>query len=225
MDNPLHVVDGCEIHYGERAPSPQHLSDPACKIPTVCEFPRRTAKRTMQDEIDAHTTAWKLELYSKFTQSGPCPLCPSSSAPNVRVAQSMVHDEPPTHFFIAVELPVEAGADDSGSFTAPSPSPCVSAHGETYRLCAVVFQATYGIGCFLCQAFYRGCWRTYHSCSSGDACHVHEYKTSPFKELGAEPVFFAYVREDEADWSVHSSRDDEDEQSKRDVLRRERQAS
>lgn len=191
------MVDGCEKHYGDRVESPARETSAACKAPTVFELPWRAEERTVQDELDAHVVAWNVGMYSGNIQTGPCPLCPKESAQGVRIAQSFLRDSPPTHFFLAMERPLDPSLNVvEVDRRAPTPSPCVTLQDENYRLCAVIYWSTQK-HCFLCQALHGGCWHTYDSCSCGNTNHRHEYATNPFEDAKAEPVFYAYFREDE----------------------------
>jgi len=212
LETPLFIVDGCDYHYGDQIPDPHKYTADACKSPTVFEVPRRRAERTVQDELDARYVAWDLGLFSLTTQEGPCPLClaQNKSAPTVRVAHSSSSSpgEPPEHFFIAVSRRDES---DYSSYarTPPKPAVCVSAYGERFRLCAVVYREKCqkeSYSCFSCQALYDGCWHTYHSCTGDKSVHRHQYESSPPFEreyvgtkrrvpLDMEPILFAYVRD------------------------------
>lgn len=206
LDEPFFVVGGCDLHYADIIPSPTRYTAEACKGATVAEVPRRNVDRTVQDEIDARITAWHQGKYSTTTHGGPCPLCPTESAREVRVAQWTLNEHPPEHFFVAVSRRDDADS----SFRAPEPSVCVSAYGERFRLCAVIYQEKQyndAWKCYTSQVLYDGCWHTYDSCNSNIAEHKHHYESSPHfervtsnkndkAELSMEPVFFAYVRED-----------------------------
>ena len=209
LDSPLFVVDGCDHHYGDSIPAPSKYTAEACRAPSVAEVPRRQAERTVQDEIDAYVTAWEQGLFSLTTQEGPRPLCPPGRAPPVRVAPGMPKKDPPEHFYITVSRREETEYRSKAP-KPPEPSVCVSAFGERFRLCAVIYQERNtrdSSCCFSCQALYDGCWHTYHSCTENKAEHGHRYDPNPIFErvtfdkkgrvrLDMEPVFFAYVRDD-----------------------------
>lgn len=199
LDQQLFVGAGCDTHYGEEVPSTAKYSVEACRDRVVLDIPQREEVRTVQDELDVLHAAWEGCHYSRQTQSGPCPMC-STHVPTVTVAQRMLGGEPPTHFFVAAARTSEEGANVKG---AAKPSVCVSAFEKTYRLCAVIFQCASRFERFSCQAFYGGCWHANESWTGERiAEHRHVYEACPFPprqswSRAPEPVFFAYVREDE----------------------------
>lgn len=104
---------------------------------------------------------------------------------------------PPPHFEVAVESAPKGWGRGESSSRLPTPSVSVSAYGETYRLCGVIFKQGGEMECFSCQALYGCCWHTYHSCDSDSADDRHRYAQNPSMGKDMEPRFFAYFYEND----------------------------
>ena len=89
-------------------------------------------------------------------------------------------------FYAAVERKPIGPSGDAGRSCAHTPSVCVSAYKETYRLCSVIYEGTPRVGCFTSNALYGGCWHHYHSCTvRTNHC---ESDSNPYESLIASRV-------------------------------------
>lgn len=191
----MFVVSGCDIHYGCEIPGHEKYVQKACSPPIVLEVPRRPEKRTVQQEWDAHVTAWKQGLYSRSRQKGPCPLCPAGKdVARIKVAQSM-EGERPTHFFVSIES--DSRSNDQVIMRVPTPSASLSAYNKLYRLVAVISRSLTGVmQKYSCRALCGGCWHAYSSDKDATSEVQHEYKPDEEEIRNrSEPVLMAYVLE------------------------------